>query len=99
MQAHGGWQGKSGREADATGGREPQLSSCAETSREGARAVWVQAVRSSVMMEKFVIEDGSRQRVSVLDIVHCILDTNQPSLAKYIAVFLPGDFFRHLEDQ
>src|SRR5271157_2944594 len=50
-------------------------------------------------MEKLVVEDGGRQPESVLDIIHRVLDTNQPSLAKYIAVLLSGDFFGHLKDQ
>ena len=54
---------------------------------------------SSVFVEKFVVEDGGRQRVRVLGIVQRILDTNQSSLAKYAAVLLTGDFFGHLEDQ
>jgi len=58
-----------------------------------------QAVRSSALMEKLVVEDGCRQPEGVLGIVNRVLDTDQPPLAKYIAVLLSGDFFGHLEDQ
>ena len=50
-------------------------------------------------MEKLVVKDRGYQPESVFDIVDRILGANQPSLAKYAAVFLPGDFFGHLEDQ
>src|SRR5271157_2639879 len=57
------------------------------------------AFRGSVLVEKLVVEDGGRQPESVLNIVNRVLDTNQPPLAKYIAVLLAGDFFGHFEDQ
>src|SRR5580698_8834381 len=50
-------------------------------------------------MQKFVIEDGCRQFVRVFDIFNRTFATNQAALAEYVAVFLAGDFFRHLEDQ
>jgi hypothetical protein len=57
------------------------------------------AGRSLVLMEKLVIEDGRCQLMSVFSILNRIFAANQPALAKYIAIFLAGDFFGHFEDQ
>src|SRR5208337_1772873 len=56
-------------------------------------------IGKSVLVEKLVVEDGSRQHVRVLDIVKRVLGANQSSLAEYAAVLLARDFFRHLKDQ
>jgi hypothetical protein len=53
----------------------------------------------SIFVEKFVVEDGRCQLVRVLGMVSRLFGTNQPALAKYVAVLLSGDFFGHLEDQ
>ena len=45
----------------------------------------------SVLVQELVVEDRGRQSESVFDIVGRVLDANQSSLAKYIAVLLSGD--------
>src|ERR1700676_5739988 len=58
-----------------------------------------QAGRSSVFVEKFVVEDGRCQLVRGFGFVSRVFGTNQPALAKDTTVLLSGDFFGHLEDQ
>src|SRR5580658_2520833 len=52
-----------------------------------------------LFVQKFVIENRGREPESVFGIVDRVFSSNQPTLAEYVAVFLPGDLFRHLEDQ
>src|SRR6202162_69772 len=53
----------------------------------------------SVFVEKFVVEDGGYQLVSVLGYLNRVFGTNQPALAKDTTVLLSGDFFGHFEYQ
>ena len=52
----------------------------------------------SVLVQKLVIEDGSGEPERVFNIFDRILDTNQPALAKNIAVLLAGNLLWHLEN-
>ena len=54
-------------------------------------------------MEKFVVENGGCQTEGVIGVfnrgrLNGALVADQSPLAQYVAVFLAGDFFRHLED-
>ena len=51
------------------------------------------------MVEKLVVQNRGCQPERVLGVIDRVLDANQPSLAEDAAVFLSGDFFRHLKNQ
>src|SRR5256885_16478762 len=50
-----------------------------------------------ILVEKFVVEDGGCQHKAIFGGVR-LLGTNQPSLTKNAAVFLPGNLFGHFKD-